>query len=111
MYEPLPRDVTFNMLFPQHGPLPPAPPARSLQTMVERAEVNRLLGVDSRVVTPEEIADLCPQLDVSTHPTYPILGALYHPPGGIIRHDAVAWGYAKEALKAGVEIHPYTEVR
>ncbi len=38
------------------------------------------------------------------------MGALYHPPGGIIRHDAVVWGYARGADRAGVEIHPYTEV-
>ena len=49
-------------------------------------------------------------LDVSDHPTFPILAALYHPPGGIIRHDAVVWGYAKEADRMGVEIHPYTRV-
>ena len=110
MYETLSQDVNFNMLFSQHGHLTLAHSDRSLQTMVERAEVNRLLGVNSSVVTPEEIGDLCPQLDVSKRPTFPILGALYHPPGGIIRHDAVVWGYAKEALKAGVEIHPYTEV-
>ena len=39
------------------------------------------------------------------------MGALYHPPGGIIRHDAVVWGYARGADRAGVEIHPYTEVQ
>jgi sarcosine oxidase subunit beta len=42
--------------------------------------------------------------------TYPILGALYHPPGGIIRHDAVVWGFARGADGGGAEIHPYTEV-
>ena len=41
---------------------------------------------------------------------YPVLGALYHPPGAIARHDAVAWGYAKEAMKRGVEMHTQTEV-
>jgi sarcosine oxidase subunit beta len=41
---------------------------------------------------------------------YPVLGALYHPPGAIARHDAVAWGYAKEAMKLGVEVHTQTEV-
>jgi sarcosine oxidase, subunit beta len=44
------------------------------------------------------------------HAVYPILGALYHPPGGIIRHDAVVWGLARGADRAGAEIHPYTEV-
>ena len=38
------------------------------------------------------------------------MGALYHPPGGIIRHDAVVWGFARGADRQGVEIHPYTEV-
>ena len=41
---------------------------------------------------------------------YPVLGALYHPPGAIARHDAVAWGYAKGATMRGVEIHTQTEV-
>src|SRR5690606_5219853 len=44
----------------------------------------------------------------SDHPRYPILGALYHPPGGIIRHDAVVWGYAHHVDKGGVHIHQNT---
>lgn len=110
MYETLSQDLDFNMLFSQHGHLTLAHSDRSVNTMMERAEVNRLVGVDSRVVYPDEIKGLCPQLDCSDHPTFPILAALYHPPGGIIRHDAVVWGYGKEADKLGVEIHPYTEV-
>jgi sarcosine oxidase subunit beta len=51
-----------------------------------------------------------PFLDTSAHPRYPILGALYHPPGGIIRHDAVVWGYARAAAARGVHIHQDTEV-
>ena len=85
------------MLFSQHGHLTLAHSDRSVNTMMERAEVNRLVGVDSRVVYPDEIKELCPQLDISDHPTFPILAALYHPPGGVIRHDAVVWGYGKEA--------------
>src|SRR5690349_10600378 len=110
LYESLSQDLNFNMLFSQHGHLTLAHSDRSVNTMMERAEVNRLLGVDSRVIYPDEIKELEPMLDVSDHPTFPILAALYHPPGGIIRHDAVVWGYAKEAAKLGVEIHPYTRV-
>jgi sarcosine oxidase subunit beta len=77
--------------------------------MRRRAEVNRLQGVDSRVIYPDEIAQLCPSLDVSDHPRYPILAALYHPPGGIIRHDAVVWGFAHQADVRGVHIHQMTE--
>ncbi len=51
-----------------------------------------------------------PFMDVSGDTRYPILGALYHPPGGIIRHDAVNWGYARAADALGVQIHQNTEV-
>ena len=53
---------------------------------------------------------ICPQLNLSDDVRYPILGALYHPPGAIVRHDAVAWGYAAAAARLGVEIHVDTEV-
>src|SRR5918911_2298409 len=79
-------------------------------TMTERAEVNQLLGIDSRVIYPGEIRELCPELDLSQNGPWPIRGALYPPPGGIIRHDAVVWGFARGADRAGAEIHPYTEV-
>ena len=41
---------------------------------------------------------------------FPIVGALYHPPGAIARHDAVAWGYGRAADRRGVEIHQQTAV-
>src|SRR5262249_43827498 len=78
--------------------------------MQERAEVNKLLGIESEAVFPDEIAEICPQLNLGPHQTWPIMGALYHPPGGIIRHDAVVWGYARGADRGGVEIHQGTKV-
>jgi sarcosine oxidase subunit beta len=110
LYEGLSVELDFNLMFSQHGHLTLAHSDRAMVTMQERAEVNQLLGIDSRVVYPEEIARMCPQLDLSDRPTWPIMGALYHAPGGIIRHDAVVWGFARGADRAGVEIHPYTEV-
>jgi sarcosine oxidase subunit beta len=110
LYERLSAELDFNLLFSQLGHLTLAHSERAMVVMTERAEVNQLLGIDSRVVGPGEIAQLCPELDLSDHPTWPIMGALYHPPGGIIRHDAVVWGFARGADRGGVEIHPYTEV-
>jgi sarcosine oxidase subunit beta len=75
-----------------------------------RAENNQLLGVDSRVIYREEIRKLVPALDLSSRARFPVLAALYHPPGGIIRHDAVVWGYARACDRMGIEIHPFTEV-
>jgi sarcosine oxidase subunit beta len=110
LYEQLSCELDFNLMFSQRGHLTLAHSDRSMNTMQERAEVNQLLGIDSRVVLPDQIARLCPQLDLSDSPTWPIVGALYHPPGGIIRHDAVVWGFARGADRHGVEIHPYTQV-
>src|SRR6202046_248132 len=111
MYERLSAELDFNLLFSQCGHLTLAHSDRAMFVMANRAEVNRLHGIDSQLVDAAEVKRLCPQLNVSDDVTYPILGALYHPPGGIIRHDAVVWGYARGADRAGVEIHPYTEVQ
>ncbi|HSI97449.1 MAG TPA: FAD-dependent oxidoreductase [Gaiellaceae bacterium] len=110
LYERLSAELDFNLMFSQHGHLTLAHSDRGMVVAQERAEVNKLLGIDSSVILPNRIKELCPELDVSERPAYPIVGALYHPPGGIIRHDAVVWAFARGADRLGVEIHPYTEV-
>jgi sarcosine oxidase subunit beta len=75
-----------------------------------RAEVNKLEGIDSSVISPVDVQRLAPFLDVSDHPRYPIMGALYHPPGGIVRHDAVVWGYGRAASAHGAHLHQETEL-
>jgi sarcosine oxidase subunit beta len=110
LYEGLSNKLDFNLMFSQQGHLTLAHSDRAMITMQERAEVNKLLGIRSSVIEPPRIAELCPELDLSQRPAYPIVGALYHPPGGIIRHDAVVWGFARAADSRGVEIHQDTEV-
>jgi sarcosine oxidase, subunit beta len=110
LYEDLADELDFNVMFSQRGHLTLAHTDSSLRTMRWRAEVNQLQGVDSRLIDPLEIKRLVPYIDISDHPRYPIMGALYHPPGGIIRHDAVVWGYAHSADQHGVHIHQMTEV-
>jgi len=110
LYERLSADLDFNLMFSQHGHLTLAHSDSALRVMRERAEVNKLLGIASEVVDPGEIAKLCPQLELGPHQTWPIQGALYHAPGGIIRHDAVVWGFARGADRAGVELHQNTRV-
>jgi sarcosine oxidase, subunit beta len=110
LYEDLASDLNFNVMFEQRGHMTLAHTDASLRTMVWRAEVNKLEGIDSSVVGPDEVKRLAPFIDVSDHPRYPILGALWHPPGGIVRHDAVVWGYARAAAAYGVNIHQETEL-
>jgi sarcosine oxidase, subunit beta len=111
LYEGLSSELDFNLLFSQNGHLTLAHSDRAMFVMANRAEVNRLNGIDSRLIYPDEIKQLAPSMQVDNpHAVYPIQGALYHPPGGIIRHDAVVWGLARGADRGGAEIHPYTEV-
>jgi sarcosine oxidase subunit beta len=110
LYRGLAAELDFNVMFSRRGHLTLAHSDASLRTMRWRAEVNTLEGVDSSVIGPEEVKRLAPAIDVSDRPRYPVLGALFHPPGGIVRHDAVVWGYARGADLHGVHLHQETQV-
>src|ERR687892_1713813 len=91
LYERLSVELDFNLLFAKQGHLTLAHSDRAEFVMEERAEVNRLLGIDSRVIGRDEIERLVPPMNLSEEAAYPIHAPLYHPPGGTIRHDAVLW--------------------
>jgi sarcosine oxidase subunit beta len=110
LYEQLSQALEWNLLFSQCGHLTLAHTDSAIAGLRVRAENNQVLGVDSRLIYPDEIRRLVPTMDVSDRPRLPILAALFHPPGGIIRHDAVVWGYARACERLGVDVHPYTEV-
>ena len=110
LYERLALELDYNVMFSQQGHLTVSHTDRGVTTLRERAETNRLLGVNSRLIGTDEIAELLPGLDLSDTAHQPILAGLYHPPGGIIRHDAVVWGYARGVDRQNIEIHPRTEV-
>jgi sarcosine oxidase subunit beta len=110
LYEQMSEELGWNVMFSQYGHLTTAHTDASLVGLRVRAENNQVLGVDSRIIYPAEIKKLVPAMDVSSKARFPILAALYHPPGGVIRHDAVVWGYARACDRMNIEIHPYTEV-
>lgn len=110
LFRDLSHALDFNLMYSRRGHLTLAHTDSALRTARWRAEVNTHFGVDSALVGRDELRRLCPQLNLSEEVRYPVLGALYHPPGAIVRHDAVAWGYAAAAARLGVEIHPFTEV-
>ena len=110
LFRALSNEFDFNILYSERGHLTLAHTDAAVRTMRWRAEVNKHLGVRSELIFPDEIRKLVPCLNLSEDVRYPILGALYHEPGAIARHDAVAWGYARGAARRGVEIHQLTEV-
>src|SRR3954451_8806066 len=110
LFSGLSQELDYNLFYSERGHFTLAHTDSTLRTMRWRAEVNKHLGVNSYVITPEEIHKICPYIDLNCGGHAPIVGALYHPPGSVVRHDAVAWGYAKEADRRGVEIHQKTTV-
>ena len=110
LFQDLSSDLDLNLFYSQRGHFTLAHSDTTLRTMRWRAEVNKHLGVHSELVGPEVIRRECPEMDLSCGGHTPVMGALYHPPGAIARHDAVAWGYGRAASQRGVEIHQQTEV-
>ena len=110
LYRGLSEELDYNILYSERGHFTLAHSDSAMRTSRWRAEVNKHLGVDSEVVERDELARLVPLLNMSEDVRHPVLGALYHPPGAVARHDAVAWGYAGRAQELGVEIHQETEV-
>ena len=110
LYQNLGSELEFNLLFDDMGRLDIGHTESSVYWLRLRAEFNQLLDVDSRIISPEEIKELVPQIDLRSGKSLPIMAALYHPPAGVVRHDAVVWGFARGADRAGVEIHPFTDV-
>lgn len=111
LFRDLSRQLDLNLFYSERGHFTLAHSQASLRTQRWRAEVNKQLGIDSELVTPAEIKRMVPEIDLQCGGKQaPIHGALYHAPGAIARHDAVAWGYARGAGQSGVEIHQQTAV-
>ena len=110
LFRQLSNEFGLNIMYSERGHLTLAHTDSAVRMARWRTETNKELGVDSEFVQLDELGHLCPQLNLSEDVRHPVLGALYHPPGAIVRHDAVAWGYAAGAGERGVEIHQGTTV-
>ena len=110
LWQDLSQDFDLNLFYSTRGHFTLAHTDSAVRTMRWRAEVNKHFGINSELVGPQEIQKACPHMDLNCGGHAPILGALYHAPGSIARHDAVAWGYGRGADARGVEIHQQTEV-
>jgi len=110
IWENLSQELDLNLFYSNRGHFTLAHTESAMSTMRWRAEVNKQMGVKSEVVGPDDIKHACPEIDLSCAGHAPILGALYHAPGSVARHDGVAWGYGRAASNMGVEIFQNTEV-
>ena len=70
-----------------------------------RAEVNTAFGAKTTYVDPQQIKEICPQLDMTGAGVWPIVGGSYHAEGATARHDRVVWAFAEGAMQRGVHVH------
>ncbi len=104
LWESLSQTLNYNVMYSPRGVLMLAHTHHDVQVFKRHVHANRLQGIDNEWLTPAQAKAFCPPLDVSPDVRYPIQGAALQRRGGVARHDAVAWGYARAASALGVDI-------
>src|SRR5438067_12843616 len=104
LWESLSQDLNFNVMYSARGVLNLVHSPADMDAAMRRGNAMRLNGIDATFLSRDEIARWIPNLDCSAEARFPILGGLLQPRGGTVRHDAVAWGYARAADARGVDI-------
>jgi sarcosine oxidase, subunit beta len=110
LWEELSRELNYNVMYSPRGVMMLAHNIHDVQVFKRHVHANRLAGIDNEWLAPEEAKDFCPPLNISRELRYPVLGAALQRRGGVARHDAVAWGYARAADRLGVDIIQNCEV-
>lgn len=111
LWENLSQELNYNVMFSQRGVMMMAHNVHDVQVFQRHVHANRLNGVDNQWLTPEQAKEFCPPLSISKSARYPVMGAALQKRGGVARHDAVAWGYARKASEMGVHIIQQCEVK
>ncbi len=110
LWEGLSQDLNYNVMFSQRGVYNLGHSLQDMRDIERRVNANRLNGIDAEVVDAEQIKKAIPIINTSANARYPILGASLQRRGGIARHDAIAWGFARAADAHGVDIIQQCEV-
>ena len=110
LWEGLSQALNYNVMFSQRGVMMLAHNVHDQQSLKRHIHANRLNGVDNEWLTAQEAKAFCPPLNIESSMRYPVIGAALQRRGGVARHDAVAWGYARAADALGVDILQNCEV-
>ena len=110
LWETLSQALNYNVMYSPRGVLMLAHNVHDVQVFKRHVHANRLQGIDNEWLSPQEAQAFCPPLNIDPGMRYPVLGAALQRRGGVARHDAVAWGYARAASALGVDIIQNCEV-
>jgi sarcosine oxidase subunit beta len=109
-WESLSRELNYNVMYSPRGVLDLALADDDMPVLARRGNAMRLAGIDAVLLDKPGLARFVPALDLNAPRRFPIVGGLLQPRGGTVRHDAVAWGYARAAAALGVHIVEDCEV-
>ena len=110
LWEGLSHDLNFNCMVSHRGQVVLAVNPVQLDTFARRGNIMRLNGIDAELLDRGQVMTLLPYLDYSKEARWPIWGGILQERAGTVRHDAVAWGYARAADTLGVDIIENCEV-
>jgi sarcosine oxidase subunit beta len=110
LWETLSKELDYDVLFDQRGLLQLAHTTTEAAEARRTVYANRLFGIDSEWLEPEEVKEFCPIVSISRNVRYPVVGALLQRRGGIARHDLVMFALARAANALGVDLLQGCEV-
>ena len=109
LWEDLERELNFNSMVSQRGVVQLAHSDTDMDNFARMGNAMHLGGADAELLDIARVRKIYPFLDFENG-RFPIQGGLLHARGGTVRHDAVAWGYARGADLLGVDIIQNCEV-
>jgi sarcosine oxidase, subunit beta len=110
LYEGLAREINFNIMLSQRGWLMLIHNQHQMEYAQHKRNWLSCNGVDGEIIDRDEVRRMLPRLNMDKEARYPVLGAFIQKRGGTVRHDAVAWGFARAADRLGVDIIQNCEV-
>lgn len=108
LYESLGRELNFNIMLSQRGILTLAHSHHEMEAMRRWANAIRVNDIDSEILSRDDVKRVEPLINLDCR--FPICGGFIQWRGGVSRHDAVVWAYARAASALGVDIIQQTEV-
>ena len=110
LWEGLSHELNFNVMLSQRGQVVLAHSPSQLDVLARKGNIMRLNGIDAELLERGDVVRMLPYLDYSGDCRFPIEGGLLQRRAGTVRHDAVAWGYARAASALGVDVIEGCEV-
>ena len=109
LWEGQEQDFNYNSMVSQRGIINLYHSDPQRDAYVRRGNAMALNGAGPVLLDQNALRKMCPFLNFD-NARFPVLGGLMQPRGGTVRHDAVAWGYARGADMKGVDIIENCEV-